>query len=577
MSVIRPSNLVDVLLERAARTPDLLAFRFLEDGLDRESTLTYGELGAKARAIAAALQDRGARGERALLLYPPGTEYVAAFFGCLLAGAVAVPAYPPTPRTMPRLLAVLADSGARFGLTTGEIAGLVSALHPEHEGRLAWIATDTLDPGAASAYARPLLSPDDLALLQYTSGSTGSPKGVMLSHANLMRNEAIIAERFEHHLGSAGVNWLPPYHDMGLIGCILQPIYLGYPTTMMSPLAFVRHPIRWLQAITRYRATTAGGPNFGYELLCRDKVTPEQCEGLDLRSWDVAFIGAEPTRAETIERFAKKFAPYGFRREAFYHCYGLAESTLMVSGGRKAEAPIVRRFDGDALGRGASVPLAGGEPAGRALVSAGRVGLGEQVVIVDPETRRPCAPGAVGEIWVRGASVARGYWGRPGATAETFEARLEPGGEWPFLRTGDLGFVLDGELYVTGRIKDTIIVDGLKHYPQDIERTVEESHAGVRPGCGAAFAFDDGGRERVAIVYEIAPDVRDHDAVLKAIAGAVSAAHGVGVAAIRLVEKGTVPKTTSGKIQRRACRSAFLEGALAPVAAWPPQRASLSP
>lgn len=570
--MIRHSDLVDVLLDRAARTPDLLAFRFLEDGLERENTLTYGELGAKARAIAASLQERGARGERALLLYPPGTEYVAAFFGCLLAGAIAVPAYPPTPKTVPRLLAVLADSGARFGLTTSDIAGLVATMGPEYQDRLAWIATDTLDLGLASAYARPLVSPADLALLQYTSGSTGSPKGVMLSHGNLMRNEALIADRFEHHLGSAGVNWLPPYHDMGLIGCILQPIVLGYPTTMMSPLTFVRHPVRWLHAITRFRATTAGGPNFGYELLCRDKVTPEQCKGLDLRSWDLAFVGAEPTRAETLARFAEKFAPYGFRREAFYHCYGLAESTLMVTGGRKAEAPIVRRFDGAALGRGHGEPLdddANG--AGRALVSAGRIGLGEHVEIVNPETRRPCAPGDVGEIWVHGPSVARGYWARAGATMETFEARLADGdgSDVTYLRTGDLGFVLDGELYVTGRIKDTIIIDGLKHYPQDIERTVEQSHAGVRAGCGAAFAIEDGGRERVAIVYEISPDVSDPDAVCKAIAGAVSAAHGVGVAAIRLIERGTIPKTTSGKIQRRACRAAFLEDTLSPVAAWP--------
>jgi acyl-CoA synthetase (AMP-forming)/AMP-acid ligase II len=567
--VIRHADLVDVLLDRAERTPDLLAFRFLEDGLEREATLTYGELGAKARAIAATLQDRGARGERALLLYPPGTEYVAAFFGCILAGAIAVPAYPPTPRTMPRLLGVVDDSGARFGLTTGEIAGLVAALHPDQQGRLAWMATDAVEPGAASAYARPRVSPDDLALLQYTSGSTGSPKGVMLSHANLMRNEAIIAERFEHHLGSAGVNWLPPYHDMGLIGCILQPIVLGYPTTMMSPLAFVRNPVRWLHAITRFRATTAGGPNFGYELLCRAKVTPEQCAGLDLRSWDLAFIGAEPTRAETIERFAAKFAPYGFRREAFYPCYGLAEATLMVSGGRKKDAPVVRRFDGAALGRGQGAPARDGDPAGRALVSAGRAGLAERVEIVDPETRRRRAPGAVGEIWVRGASVARGYWGRADATAETFGARLFLDDEGPFLRTGDLGFLLDGELYVTGRIKDTIILDGLKHYPQDLERTVEESHAGVRAGCGAAFSIDDGGRERVVIVYEVSPDAVDLGAVCKAIAGAVSASHGVGVAAIRLLERGTVPKTTSGKIQRRACRAAFLEGTLSAVAAWP--------
>jgi acyl-CoA synthetase (AMP-forming)/AMP-acid ligase II len=485
-------NLVVILRARAALEPDRLAFRFLSERRGDEQTLTYRELHTKAAAIAAELHGRRAAGERALLIYPPGIDYVAAFFGCLYAGVIAVPAYPPTARTLPRLLAIVGDSGAAFGLTTTAIRTLIPDLGPRtpEQGGLRWLTTDDLDAAQATEWREPHITQETIAFLQYTSGSTGNPKGVVLTHGNLVSNERSIQLRFEHDHDSSCVSWLPPYHDMGLIGSILQPICLGFPTTMMAPTTFVRRPLRWLQAIAEYHATTAGAPNFGYE-LCVERVAPADVVDLDLRNWTVAFVGAEPTRAETLDRFATLLAPCGFRREAFYPCYGLAESTLFVLGGRKHEAPVVRSFRGTELESGRAVCTNTDTTNARTLVSAGRLGLGEHVEIVDPDTCEVCPPGHIGEIWVQGRSVANGYWGRAELSKETFAANTAEG-SGPFLRTGDLGFVDDGELFIAGRRKDVIIIDGLNHYPQDIEATAADSHAALRRGAIAAFALSAG-------------------------------------------------------------------------------------
>ena len=559
-------TLVDLLRGRALRQPDRRAYTFLLDGETGEVDHTYEALDRRARAIAAALQRMGAGGERALLLYPPGLEYLEAFFGCLYAGAVAVPAYPPNParmeRTLPRLRAVASDSRPLVGLTTAALLPAVTALsaqNPAFAG-VRWLATDIIAGDAATEWRAPALGGDSLALLQYTSGSTTAPRGVMLTHANLLHNSGLIERAFAHTTESRGVIWLPPYHDMGLIGGVIQPLYAGFPVVLLSPVAFLQRPLRWLEAITRYRATTSGGPNFAYD-LCVRKSTPEQRAALDLSSWRVAFNGAEPVRAATLERFAQAFAPCGFRREAFYPCYGLAEATLIVSGGAAGAAPVVRAFDGAALARNEALEA----PAeGQALVGCGRALPGLQIAVVDPQTTVACAPGRVGEVWLAGPSVAPGYWERPDETERLFRARQADTGSGPFLRTGDLGFVSEGELYITGRLKDLIIIRGRNHYPQDIELTVERSHAALRPGCGAAFTVEAGGAERLVVVQEVDRQERapDLEALARAIRGAVAEQHELQVATVALLKAGSIPKTSSGKIQRHACRAAFLAGEL---------------
>ncbi|WNG46959.1 amino acid adenylation domain-containing protein [Archangium minus] len=571
----KDATFVDVLRERVLRQPEARVFTFLDE--DGESSLTYQELDERARAVAATLRRHLAPGERVLLLYPPGREYVLGFLGCLYAGVVAVPAYPPDParlgRTLPRLQALVADCRATAALTTSALLDMVGFLTEDAPDlrALRWLATDLLEPGVAGEWSAPPVSAEDLAFLQYTSGSTGTPKGVMLSHSNLLHNSGLISLGFDASPRPVGVIWLPPYHDMGLIGGILQPLYRDIPTVLMSPLFFLQQPLRWLEAISRHGGTVSGGPNFAYE-LCVRKTTPEQRAALDLRSWEVAFCGAEPIRQETLERFAEAFAPAGFRREAFYPCYGLAEGTLIVSGGRKAEPPVVRRFARDGLPRGeARAPRV--EQEGVPMIGCGQ-SLGDQEVrIVDPETCEPSPPGRIGEIWVRGASVARGYWERPEDTERIFHARLAGSGEGPFLRTGDLGVLDGGELFVMGRRKDLLIIRGRNHYPQDIELSVERCDPGLRPGCGAAFSVDVEGEERLVVVQEFAdrsaadPGVRAREAIAR-IRQVVAEQHELGVHAVMLLAPGSIPKTSSGKIQRHACRAAFLEGSLEEVLSW---------
>jgi len=561
------ATLVDLLLWRSAHQRDRMAYRFLLDGEEAEATLTYGELDARARAVGALLQQAGAAGERALLIYPPGLDYIVAFLGCLYAGVTAVPAYPPNParmnRTLPRLQAIARDARPAFALTHSFILGMLEgnlADAPEL-GTLRWLATDELAPELAAAWRAPEIDGGTLAFLQYTSGSTSTPKGVELTHRNLLHNSALIHDCYEHTPDSHAVIWLPPYHDMGLIGGILQPLYGGFHGTLLSPLDFLQRPLRWLQAVSRYRGTTSGGPNFAFE-LCVRKTTPEQRAALDLSCWRVAFNGAEPIRAEVLERFTEAFAPSGFRHEAFYPCYGLAEGTLIASGGRVAEAPIVRHFDAEALARSRAVPAREGG-ARRTLVGCGRT-LGDQrIVIADPATGRRCADGEVGEIWIAGGSVARGYWGQSEASERTFRAVLAEG-EGPFLRTGDLGLLEQGELFVCGRLKDLVIIRGRNHYPQDIELTVERSHPALRPGCGAAFSIEVDGEERLAVVQEVERQAQpaDSDAAIRAIRQALAEEHELQVHTVALIAPGSIPKTSSGKIQRHACKQELLAGTL---------------
>jgi len=563
-------TLVDILHSRALYQPDKKAFTFLLDGETEESSLTYRELDLQARAIATRLQNLGASGDRALLIYPPGLEFIAAFFGCLYAGVVAVPAYPSRRnQSLSRLQSIVADAGATIALTTKTVLSNVERQFTQSPTlqALHWLATDNIASHLAPAWHKPPISSDTLAFLQYTSGSTGTPKGVIVSHGNLLHNEQMIQQAMQHTEKTIFVGWLPLFHDMGLIGNVLQPLYLGIPCILMSPVAFLQRPLRWLQAISRYKATTSGGPNFAYE-LCVSKITNEQRETLDLSSWDVAFNGAEPVRAETLERFATAFEPYGFRREAFYPCYGMAETTLLVSGGLKAALPVLTTVQGDALEQNQVVSASGENDEVRTLVGCGQTLLEQQIVIAHPDTLTRCQPPFVGEIWVSGNSVAQGYWNRPEETQTTFQAYLADTGEGPFLRTGDLGFLQEGELFVTGRLKDLIIIRGRNHYPQDIELTVEQSHPVLQQGCTAAFSVEVNGQERLVVACEVERTSRrnlDVDEVVGAIRKAVLEQHDLEVYGVLLLKTGTVPKTSSGKIQRHGCKAGFLAESLSVV------------
>jgi len=570
-TVFGPGSLVDLVRHRASHQGDETAFVYLVDGEDEQTGLTYRELDRQARAIAAWLESHDLAGERALLLYPAGLEFIAAFFGCLYAGVVAVPLYPPRRnRSLERLQAVADDCQARVALTTEAVLERIEPLVDEtpHLKQLTWLPTCRVADALADEWRMPDISGDTIAFLQYTSGSTGTPKGVMLSHGNALHNSALIAYAFEHTRSGTGVYWLPSYHDMGLIGGILQPLYMSRPNVFMSPMSFLQRPYRWLSAITRYRATTSGGPNFAYD-LCVDKIPPEQRKTLDLSSWKVAFNGAEPVRAETIDRFCEAFEPCGFRREAFYPCYGLAEATLIVTGGFVAESPVIRSFDARRLGEGTAVEVAPGAEGACRLVGCGASLADQTVVIADPQTRRQCADGEIGEIWVHGPSVAQGYWQQPEATQATFGAVLADSGDGPFLRTGDLGFLDRGELFVTGRIKDLLIVRGVNYHPHDVELTLQRAHRRLRRDCGAVFTVEEDGREKLVVVQEIERRKQGHwDEVFQAIRGAVSAEHQLGVEVIVLLRAGTIPKTSSGKIQRYACREGYLDGSLDVVACW---------
>lgn len=549
-------SLVELLQQRATTAPERTAYCFLGDGETGETRITYGELNRRARAIAACLQDMGARGERVLLLYPAGLAFIEAFFGCLYAGVIAVPT--PLPRrNAQRLQALATDAGAKFALTSTASLTKLSKLVP-----LRWLATDSIDDGT---YHESELSPESLAYLQYTSGSTSTPKGVMVTHGNVLHNSASIHQGFAHTPDSRALTWLPHFHDMGLIDGIIQPLYGGFPGFLMSPVSFLQQPLRWLEAITRFQITHTGGPNFAYD-LCVRRVHKEQRAMLDLQSWRVAYNGAEPVRFETLQRFANEFRECGFRREAFYPAYGLAEATLKVSGGNSFVTCTVRS---DALEQHHVVETVPEQGATRTLVGCGQAGLDTEIEIVDIETSTRCDVNAVGEIWVHGPGVAAGYWRRPEETEEQFHARVAGAGEKTYLRTGDLGFVHEGELFVTGRVKDLIIVRGRNLYPHDLELAVEQCHEALRAGGGAAFSFEVEDEERLVVVQELEPrQQRNPEALVELIQQALAEEFEVQPYAIVLVKAGSVPKTSSGKVQRGACRSKFETGSFDILAEW---------
>jgi acyl-CoA synthetase (AMP-forming)/AMP-acid ligase II len=586
------STLIEVLRERALGQPELRMYTYLVDGEVEGANLTLAALERQARAIGALLQSYGTNGERALLLYPAGLEFIPAFFGCLYAGVIAVPLPAPNmaqpQRTLPRLRTIVNDAQPRLVLTTSAILTKLEGLFtqaPELE-KMRWLATDQIVSGAAQDWRDPGATGNTVALLQYTSGSTAVPRGVMVSHANLIENSAHISQAFEITADSVSVTWLPVFHDMGLNNGIIQPLYGGRRCILMPPQSFLQRPLRWLQAVSHYQATISGGPNFAYE-LCARKVSPEQSSTLDLSNWKVAYNGAEPVRADTLKRFAATFATCGFRPRFFYPCYGLAEATLMVSGGLVKDEPILCTTQVAALEHNGVVETTGRQLNVRILVGCGQALQETEIVIAHPESLTACAPDEVGEIWLSSLSVAQGYWNRPEETELTFHAYLADTGEGPFLRTGDFGFLRDGELFVTGRLKDLIIIGGRNLYPHDIELTVEQSHAAVRVGGCVAFSVDIADEERLIVAAEIErhyqperhqlrgesrdysngshPNGRppaDLDAMVRDIRRAVAEEHDVRVHAVVLLRAGGIPKTPSGKVQRRVCEARFREGTL---------------
>jgi acyl-CoA synthetase (AMP-forming)/AMP-acid ligase II len=594
------SSLVELLRWRAFEQPEQRIYSYLADGETEGAHLTYEALDRQARTIGALLQSYKASAERALLLYPAGLEFISAFFGCLYAGVIAVPLPPPNmaqpQRTLPRFRNIANDAIPALVLTTSSILAKVESLYTQAPGlrKLRWLATDKSIGGAAEEWRDPAATVETLALLQYTSGSTAIPKGVMVSHENLLENSAHISRAFEIAPDAVSVMWLPVFHDMGLTNGIIQPLYGGRECVLMPPQSFLQRPARWLQAISKYQATISGGPNFAYE-MCTRKVTPEQREGLDLSSWKLAYNGAEPVRADTLKRFAAAFASCGFRTSSFYPCYGLAEATLLVSGGLVKDEPILRTMQVSTLehNHNGIAETSDRRVNVRTLVGCGHAVADTRIVIVNPESLTACAPDEVGEIWVSAPSVADGYWNRSAETQLTFHAYLADTKEGPFLRTGDLGFLGDGELFVTGRLKDLIIIGGRNLYPQEIELTVQQSHPAVRPACCAAFSVEVADEERLIVAAEVEPRYAskrhathgngngkgngseashphtnghlplDVDAMVRAIRRAVAEEHDVRVHAVLLLRAGTLPMTSSGKLQRSACQAGFLDGTLA--------------
>jgi acyl-CoA synthetase (AMP-forming)/AMP-acid ligase II len=549
---ISGETIADILRRRAELTPHQRVFLFVESGEREGASYTFGELDRKAKAIGSRLAALGARGKRVLLPHPPGLDFVGSFFGCLYAGAVAVPACSSllSSRQHERLRFIVEDAGVEFILaaSTRSLTHFDESLTDKQWiSRLTLLAADEVPQSEGTEWSPADYGPDDVAYIQYTSGSTSSPKGVVISHRNVMSNQRMIRSAFRTGERSVVVSWLPHFHDMGLVGVVQQAVYAGMFVVLMAPLDFIRRPGQWLRAISKYRASISGAPNFAYD-LCVERVKDEAVAALDLSCWKLAFNGSEPVKADTMNRFAEKFGKAGFRSESFYPCYGLAEATLFVSSRVPSRPLSSRRLD---------VPCE--------VISCGQAWENESVLIVDPKTHTRCSEGIEGEIWIAGPHIAQGYWKRADETREIFQAYLSDTGAGPFLRTGDLGFLADGELYITGRLKELIILHGKNHYPQDIEATVATSHPLLRRDCGAAFSVDVTGREELVVFHE----VKRHTPVEKAfeikcaIRRALAENRAVKPYSVTLFKPNTIPKTSSGKIMRAACRADFLRNSFA--------------
>ena len=567
-----PPSLPEMLQRRAALQPADRAYVFVDEHLQESASLTYGELHARALAVGEQLTSQCNPGDRALLVFPPGLDFIVAYFGCLYARVIAVAINPPRRGVVQRATrSVVSDCSPSVVLT---LSAMVDFMKPPLEsvcGELRWLAVDQVAEGHEGFEPQPC-SPDCTAFLQYTSGSTSDPKGVMVTHGNLTANLEMIRRAFgEDH--TAVVGWAPLFHDQGLIGNTLQPLWCGTTAVLMSPLTFGRWPLMWLSAISHYRARSSGGPNFAFDMcVARAAGGKNVPDDLDLSCWELAFNGAEPIRPDTLRRFTETFAPYGFSEQALYPCYGLAEATLLVAGSTKGRGPRTVQADIDELGGGRVVEASAGR--GRTLVGSGRILPEEELRIVDPDTGCPCSANEIGEIWVSGPHVAKGYWRRAEATARIFGAECEGEPGRTYLRTGDLGAVFDGELYVVGRLKDLIIIRGRNFYPHDIELTAQSSHPALRNGACAAFAIAGNEGEKLVVAQEVRRNNQADPAdVAASIREAIVREHEVAVSDLVLIGARQLQKTSSGKIMRADAKERYLKTAFE---VWAPEAPTLA-
>ncbi len=553
------ANLIELLRAGAADNPDTVAYRFLADGENETDALTWAQVDLRARTLGSYLEQITKPGDRAILLYPSGLEAVVAFLGCIYAGVCPTPAFPLQPGRPPTaFLALVKDAQTDIILTTTEGQAFAQSLITAHPGAptLRWITTDTLDPALAEEWKMPDLTDDLPMMLIYTSGSTSTPRGVIRRQRDVTRVLAFATKTAPPGMEKMLV-WAPLYHGSGLVGAGLTPFLFHSELILMQPLAVMEKPLRWLRAISNFRVTSSGGPNFLYQ-YCVDRITPAEREGLDLSSWQMASSAGEPVRASTVELFSNTYAPYGFNRESFGTGYGLTESGLQ---GTHSFGIKITPFDRNALRDGQVKILDESDPAAVALVSCGFPSPIMQLKIVDPDTCLESPSDRVGEVWLSGINIADGYWNNPQATEETFRAKIADTGEGPFLRTGDLGFLYEDELYIAGRIKETIIVHGRNYYAQDIESAVGGSHPAIQPAASAAFSAPIGSEERVVIFQELKPTAQNinPDEITQAMRRAAAETLGLSLYAVVLTKPGALPRTGMGKIQRYAVRKQYLD------------------
>lgn len=565
-------DMVSLLLKNAAKFEDKALYIFLDDGVNESLRLSYREVVTKAQAVAAELQKQGKKGDHILLLFPAGIEFVISLYACFLSGMVAIPAYPPRRKKVdPRFLSILQDARPSTILATRQIHNDLEKLDLDGAGLndINLLVYESIREDQFGEWKNPQINKDDLLLLQYTSGSTGTPKGIMVSHGNMIHNSECIKRSFGFDENMIVVNWLPNFHDMGLIGNLIQPAYVGGSVVTMTPIRFIQEPLNWLKAITKYKGTCSGAPNFAYD-YCAEKISIDKVESLDLSTLNVLYNGSEPVRKQTIERFESHFEKAGFKASQFFPCYGMAETVLIIAGGDYKAEPVYFKTDAQSLEKNKAIPAIEGKES-RYLTASGYTWMGMSAMIVNPETKLPCQKDEIGEIWAKGGSVTQGYWNKPEATEETYNAYIERTDDGPWLRTGDLGFIHEGQLYVSGRLKDLIIIRGSNFFPNDIEHSVENCHKALRKNASAAFSIDIDDEEKLIIIQELERAYMrdfDEDEIFENIRNAVYADHGIQPDIILLTKMGSIKKTSSGKTQRFAMRAVWKNKELDVLAGW---------